>query len=59
MQIDMTDEAEAVLRKRGGIMGQLTQLGSKLQGVATFAKLYFLPTIKNPLPKKVRLKPIW
>ena len=46
-------------RKRGGIMGQLTQLGGKLQGVAMFAKLYFLPTIKNPLPEKVRLKPIW
>ena len=45
--------------KQGGVVGNVKKLGWNLAAVATFARLYFLPTKQNELPAQVRLSPAW
>jgi len=53
------NEASIAAKKRGGLIGRLQQLGCKLSGFMTFARMYFIPGVKNELPEKVRLEPTW
>lgn len=46
-------------REEGGIMGALKRGVCGVQAAALFAKLYFLPTIRNEAPADVRLEPTW
>lgn len=46
-------------RERGGIMGRLARVGLAASAFTTFARLYFLPTISNELPSRIRLAPTW
>ena len=52
-------EASEAAKKRGGVVSQIKRLGLGAAGMATFARLYFLPTKRNELPQQVRLKPAW
>jgi magnesium-protoporphyrin IX monomethyl ester (oxidative) cyclase len=45
--------------KQGGVMGKIRKLGWNLAAVATFGRLYMLPTKQNELPAQVRLSPAW
>jgi magnesium-protoporphyrin IX monomethyl ester (oxidative) cyclase len=51
--------AYAEARARGGVLGGLKRAGLAVMGVATFARLYVLPTRSNALPRKVRMVPAW
>ena len=46
-------------KERGGLIGKLKQAGLALAGVATFARLYFLPVKRHALPEQVRMAPAW
>ncbi len=46
-------------KARGGIVGKLRQAGLAAAGVATFARLYFLPVQRHDLPSQVRVQPAW
>jgi magnesium-protoporphyrin IX monomethyl ester (oxidative) cyclase len=46
-------------KARGGLVGKLKQAGLALAGVATFARLYFLPVKRHALPEQVRMAPAW
>jgi magnesium-protoporphyrin IX monomethyl ester (oxidative) cyclase len=46
-------------RAQGGIGGALKRAGLAIAGVATFARLYLLPTKPNAVPRDVRLAPAW
>jgi magnesium-protoporphyrin IX monomethyl ester (oxidative) cyclase len=52
-------EATAAAKARGGIVGNLKRGWLAVQGVATFARLYFIPVVPNRLPDNVRLAPTW
>jgi len=52
-------EATAKAKAQGGVFGRLKQAGLAAMGVATFARLYLLPTVDNQLPDKVRMAPAW
>lgn len=49
----------AAAKKQGGVVGKIKKLGWNLAAVATFARLYVLPTKQNELPAQVRLSPAW
>ncbi len=49
----------AAAKARGGIVGRLRQAGLSLAGVATFARLYVLPTVHHEVPQSVRMQPAW
>ena len=49
----------AEAKARGGIVGRLRQAGCSLAGVATFARLYMLPTVRHEVPQSVRMQPAW
>ncbi len=51
--------AGAKARAQGGIRGALRRAGLAIAGVATFARLYLLPTKPNAIPREVRLAPAW
>ena len=53
------NDANTAAKAKGGLMGKLGQWRCKLAGFTTFAGLYFMPTIKNELPEKVRMQPTW
>jgi magnesium-protoporphyrin IX monomethyl ester (oxidative) cyclase len=46
-------------KARGGLIGRLQQAGLAVAGVATFARLYFLPVHHHDLPAQVRMAPAW
>ncbi|MEO8524690.1 MAG: magnesium-protoporphyrin IX monomethyl ester (oxidative) cyclase [Caldimonas sp.] len=52
-------ERMAAAKARGGVIGKLRQAGCAIAGVATFARLYFLPTLRHDLPHSVRMRPAW
>jgi magnesium-protoporphyrin IX monomethyl ester (oxidative) cyclase len=52
-------EASASARAQGGLSGTLKRIGHAAAGAATFARLYFLPTRPNDLPRQVRVAPAW
>ena len=49
----------AAAKARGGIVGRLQQAGNAVAGLATFARLYFMPVQRHDLPQTVRLQPAW
>jgi magnesium-protoporphyrin IX monomethyl ester (oxidative) cyclase len=49
----------AAATKQGGVVGKVKKLGWNLAAVATFGRLYLMPTKKNELPAQVRLSPAW
>jgi len=49
----------AAAKARGGLVGRLLQAGYSLAGVATFARLYVLPTVRHEVPQSVRMQPAW
>ena len=51
--------AAAAARAQGGPVGVLKRFGCAVAGVATFARLYFLPVKPNAIPQNVRLAPAW
>jgi magnesium-protoporphyrin IX monomethyl ester (oxidative) cyclase len=52
-------EARLAARTQGGVIGKLKLLGLGLAGAATFARLYFLPSVRNEVPDQIRLAPAW
>jgi magnesium-protoporphyrin IX monomethyl ester (oxidative) cyclase len=46
-------------RAQGGVSGRLRQAAWSVAAVATFARLYLLPTMRNELPPQVRVAPGW
>ncbi|WP_395703229.1 magnesium-protoporphyrin IX monomethyl ester (oxidative) cyclase [Aquabacterium sp.] len=52
-------EGMAAAKARGGLLGRVRQAGLALVGVATFARLYLLPTRPSVLPAEVRVAPAW
>jgi magnesium-protoporphyrin IX monomethyl ester (oxidative) cyclase len=53
--------SEAVNRAKaeGGLTGKVRQAAWTIAGVATFARLYFLPVIRHELPARIRMAPAW
>jgi magnesium-protoporphyrin IX monomethyl ester (oxidative) cyclase len=51
--------ATQAAKERGGIVGRLKRGGLAVSGVATFLRLYFMPTKSNELPERVRMVPAW
>ena len=51
--------AGAQARAQGGMRGALKRAALAVSGVTTFARLYFLPTRPNAIPREVRLAPAW
>jgi magnesium-protoporphyrin IX monomethyl ester (oxidative) cyclase len=53
--------ADGVARGKaaGGVTGRLAQAGWAAVGAATFVRLYFLPTVRQPLPAQVRMAAAW
>ncbi len=49
----------AAAKARGGVVGRLQQAGCALAGVATFVRLYCMPTLRHDLPPTVRMRPAW
>jgi magnesium-protoporphyrin IX monomethyl ester (oxidative) cyclase len=49
------DDAKA----RGGLNGRLAQFWHAGRGALTFARLYFMPTVRADLPAQARLVPTW
>ena len=52
-------QAMAEAKARGGVWGTLRRGGLALSGVATFARLYFLPVQRHDLPAQIRMQPAW
>lgn len=52
-------QAHARAKARGGLVGWIQRGACAVAGVATFARLYTLPTVPNALPERVRLAPAW
>ncbi len=52
-------QAMAAAKARGGVLGRLRQAAGAVAGVATFARLYFLPVRRHDLPQGVRMRPAW
>ena len=46
-------------KARGGVVGMLRQAAWSVAGLATFGRLYLLPTVPNELPQQVRMAPAW
>jgi len=46
-------------KARGGLWGQVKRAACAAAAVATFARLYLLPTQRNDLPVRVRVAPAW
>ncbi len=49
----------AAAKAQGGVMGKLKQAAWSVAGLATFGRLYLLPTLPNELPQQVRMAPAW
>lgn len=46
-------------REQGGVTGLLKRGVNGAKAAALFARLYFMPTVKNEAPADVRLQPAW
>jgi len=46
-------------KKSGGILSKVKQAALSAAAVATFARLYMMPSVNNSLPAKSRLVPAW
>jgi magnesium-protoporphyrin IX monomethyl ester (oxidative) cyclase len=46
-------------KQQGGLIGKLKQAAWSVAGVATFARLYFVPVNRHDLPINVRVAPAW
>ena len=46
-------------KAQGGVVGLLKRGAWSIAGLATFARLYVLPTVPNELPQQVRMAPAW
>jgi magnesium-protoporphyrin IX monomethyl ester (oxidative) cyclase len=46
-------------KKQGGLMGRVKQVGWAVQGLAAFARLYFVPVVRHELPSNVRAVAAW
>ncbi len=55
---DIGAEAEQA-RQQGGVIGTLKRGVCYAKGLTNFAKLYFIPSVSNELPDKVRMAPVW
>ena len=51
--------AMAQAKARGGLMGGLKRAGLTLAAGMSFARLFFIPSLRNELPAAVRLQPAW
>ncbi len=51
--------AMTAAKARGGVFGNLKRAGLAVAGVATFARLYFLPVLRHDLPARIRMQPAW
>ena len=49
----------AQAKAQGGVVGRLRQAAWSVAGLATFGRLYLLPTLRNELPQQVRVAPAW
>ena len=52
-------EAIAASSRQGGLLGPVKRLFLRASGLATFARLYFMPVNRHDLPAQVRLTPAW
>ena len=52
-------QAVAAAKARGGATGLLKRAAWSAAGLATFARLYLLPTKSNAIPQQVRMAPAW
>lgn len=55
--VDLSQQIEAA--SRNGILGKIKAGLLRAKVVMTFAKLYFLPTMKSSLPAEIRVQPAW
>lgn len=46
-------------RQQGGVIGTLKRGACYAQGLSRFARLMFMPSVRNELPEKVRVAPAW
>ncbi|MFM2118734.1 MAG: hypothetical protein RL722_202, partial [Pseudomonadota bacterium] len=46
-------------KERGGLIGRLRQGVCGLQALATFGRLYLMPTVKHALPERIHTAPAW
>ena len=46
-------------KAQGGVMGKLKSLACGVSAALTFGRLLMLPAKSNPLPKQIRLEPVW
>ena len=46
-------------KAKGGLTGGLKRVGLVMAAGATFARLFFIPSVKNEIPAAVRLQPAW
>ncbi len=51
--------ATEAARARGGVIGMVKRGGYAIAAAATFARLYLLPTLPNPLPARTLSAPRW
>jgi len=49
----------AAAKARGGVVGAVRQALGAVRGLATFARLYCLPTKRHELPRTVCMRPAW
>lgn len=54
--LDNAEKMDAAA-ERGGLVARLSVAARKLRAGWLFAKLYFCPTLENPLPERSRLQP--
>jgi magnesium-protoporphyrin IX monomethyl ester (oxidative) cyclase len=52
-------EGLARAKAQGGVIGFIKKTGWAVSGLATFARLYCLPTVPNALPQSTRMAPAW
>jgi len=46
-------------KAQGGLIGFVKRAAWSVAGLATFARLYVLPTVPNELPAQMRMQPAW
>ncbi len=51
--------AMASAKAAGGFVNAVRRVGLAVSGVATFARLYFLPVQRHDLPAQIRIQPAW
>ena len=52
-------EKSGQLNKQTGVIAKIKKVGVALNVVATFVRLYTLKATDNPLPKQIRMSPVW